>query len=67
MKGWFSVSTDKVIENAVASVKMEGYQVDNECIQWCKKLLENEISMEQYIALVKQKTGVAVWNIVWIR
>lgn len=54
------MSTDKVIENAVASVKMEGYQVDNECIQWCKKLLENEISMEQYIALVKQKTGVAV-------
>lgn len=54
------MSTDKVIENAVASVEMEGYQVDNECIQWCKKLLENEISMEQYIALVKQKTGVAV-------
>lgn len=54
------VSTDRVIENAVASVKMEGYQVDNECIQWCKKLLENEISMEQYIALVKQKTGVAL-------
>ena len=64
MKGWGSVSTDKVIENAVASVKMEGYQVDNECIQLCKKLLENEISMEHYIALVKQKTGVAVWNIV---
>ena len=54
------MSTDKVIENAVASVEMEGYQVDIECIQWCKKLLENEISMEQYIALVKQKTGVAV-------
>lgn len=52
------MSTDKAIENAVASVKMEGYQVDNECVQWCKKLLEKEINMEQYIALVKQKSGI---------
>ena len=52
------MSTDKIIENAVASVRMEGYQLDNECIQWCKKLLEKEIDMEQYIALIKQKLGV---------
>ena len=52
------MSVDKAIENAVASVKMEGYMVDSECVQWCKKLLEKEISMEQYIALVKQKSGV---------
>ena len=54
------MSIDKAIENAVASVEMEGYQVDSECLQWCKKLLEKEISMEQYIALVKQKAGVVV-------
>ena len=53
------MSIDKAVENAVASVKMEGYQIDSECIQWCKKLLKKEISMEQYIALVKQKSGVA--------
>ena len=52
------MSIDKAIENAVASVKMEGYQIDNECVHWCKKLLEKEINMEQYIALVKQKSGV---------
>ena len=52
------MSIDKAIENAVASVKMEGYQIDSECVQWCKKLLEKEISMEQYITLVKQKSGV---------
>ena len=51
------MSIDNAIENAVASVKMEGYRVDSECVQWCKKLLEKEISMEQYIALVKQKSG----------
>ena len=50
------MSIDKAIENAVASVKMEGYQVDSECVQWCKQLLENKISMEQYITLVKQKS-----------
>ncbi len=53
-----TMSIDKAIENAVASIKMEGYQIDNECVEWCKKLLGNEISMEQYIALVKQKSGV---------
>ena len=52
------MSIDKAVENAVASVKMEGYQIDNECILWCKKLLGNKISLEQYIALVKQKSGV---------
>ena len=52
------MSIDKAIENAVASVKMEGFQVDSECVQWFKKLLEKEISMEQYITLVKQKSGV---------
>ena len=49
------MSVDKAIENAIASVKMEGYTVDSECVQWCKQLLKNKISMEQYIALVKQK------------
>ena len=48
------MSIDKAIENAVASVKMEGFQVDSECVQWCKKLLEKEISMEQYITLVNK-------------
>ncbi len=52
------MSIDKAIENAAASVKMEGYKLDSECVQWCKSLLENKISMEQYISLLKQKTGV---------
>ena len=52
------MSIDKAVENAVASVKMEGYPIDNECVQWCKKLLNKEINLEQYIALVKQKSGV---------
>ena len=54
------MSTDKAISNAAASIKMEGYQVDSECIDWCKKLLDDEIDIEQYIAFVKQKAGVTV-------
>ena len=52
------MSIDKTIENAVASVKMENFQFDSACVQWCKKFLEKEISMEQYITFVKQKSGV---------
>ena len=52
------MSIEKSIENAVASVEMEGYCIDNECVLLCRKLLEKEIDMEQYIALVKQKIGI---------
>ena len=54
------MSTDKAINNAIASVKMEGFQLDNECIDWCKKLLENEINIDQYINLIKEKAGVNI-------
>lgn len=49
-------SYDKAIENAVASVEMEGYQIDEQSKEWCKKLLLNEITMEEYIELVKLKS-----------
>ena len=54
------MSIDGAIENAVASVKMEGFQIDNESVFWCKELLEGKIDLEQYLYLVKQKSGIAV-------
>ena len=51
-------SYDKAIENAVAPVEMEGCQIDEQSKEWCKKLLLNEITMEEYIVLVKLKAGV---------
>lgn len=51
-------SYDKAIENAVESVEMEGCQIDEQSKEWCKKLLLNEITMEEYIELVKLKAGV---------
>ncbi|MBR5270686.1 MAG: antitoxin VbhA family protein [Clostridia bacterium] len=51
------MSIDKAVENAISSVKMEGYKINSDCVDFCKKLLGNEISLEQYIAIVKQKSG----------
>ena len=52
------MSIDKAIENSAASVEMEGYHIDEECTDWCRKLLQGELTMEEYIVLVKQRAGV---------
>lgn len=52
------MSIDKAIQNAAASVEMEGYVIDEQCKKWCYKLMNSEISMEEYISLVKQQAGV---------
>lgn len=49
---------EKAINNAAASVEMEGFAIDEQSKIWCRQLLLNEITMEQYIVLVKQKSGV---------
>lgn len=49
---------DKAIKNASASVEMEGFSIDEKSKILCKKLLLNEITMEEYILFVKQKAGV---------
>lgn len=53
-------SLDKSIENAAASVEMEGFHIDEQCKIWCRQLLQKEITMEEYISLVKKKAGVNV-------
>ena len=41
-----TLSIDKAIENSAASVEMEGYQIDEQCKDWCRKLLQGELTME---------------------
>ncbi|MEE1319855.1 MAG: hypothetical protein UHD05_10100 [Ruminococcus sp.] len=53
-----SKSLEKSIENAVASIEMEGYHIDDQSKALCRQLLSGEISMEEYIRLIKQKVGV---------
>lgn len=52
------MSIDRAIDNAAASVEMEGYHIDDQSKDWCRKLLSKEITMEEYIILVKSKAGV---------
>ncbi len=46
------------INSSAASVEMEGYSIDEQCKDWCRQLLENKITMEQYIQLVLKQTEV---------
>ena len=52
------MSIDKAIENSAASVEMEGYLIDKRCKEWCRKLLRGEITMDEYLVLIKQLAGV---------
>jgi hypothetical protein len=52
------MSIDRAIKNAAASIEMEGYMIDEQCKDWCRQLLHNEITMEEYIKLVKKQAGV---------
>lgn len=46
---------DMSIENAASSVEMEGFVIDEQSKLLCKKLIKNEITFSDYIALVKEK------------
>ena len=50
---------EKAINNAAASVEMEGYHIDEQSKEWCRQLLRKEITTEEYISLVKKKAGVS--------
>ena len=52
-------SLEPLIKNAASSVEMEGYVIDAQSREWCKKLLKNEITMSKYIELIKKKSGAA--------
>ena len=54
-----NVSIDKAINNAAASVEMEGFIIDEQCKEWCHQGLENKITMEQYIQLVLVQAGIS--------
>lgn len=49
---------EKAIKNATTSVEMEGFSIDEQSKALCRKLMLKEITLEQYISLVKQNAGV---------
>ena len=54
----FMCSREKALENAVASVEMEGFKVDEETKEMCAKLLKGEITFEEYLAYSLKSVGV---------
>lgn len=52
------MSIEKAIEIAAASTEMEGFRIDEQSKEWCRQLLQGEITMEQYIHMAKKKAGV---------
>ncbi len=43
---------EKSIRTATASLEMEGFVVDPDCMSLCQKMLSGEISMEEYLVQV---------------
>lgn len=54
------MSIDRAINNAAASVEMEGYSIDEQCKDWYRQVLENKITMEQYIQLVLEDVNIHI-------
>ena len=53
-----SFKIKKAMNNAAASLAMEGFVVAPEYKALCEKLLNKEITMSQYIAAVKSVQGI---------
>lgn len=51
-------TTSKIINNAAASIEMEGFVVTNEYKVLCEKLLNKEITMAEYIEQIKKSQGI---------
>ncbi len=47
-----SAAIEKSIRTATASLEMEGFVVDSDCMVLCQKMLSGEITMEEYLAQV---------------
>ncbi|MDY6016991.1 MAG: hypothetical protein SPI97_05195 [Oscillospiraceae bacterium] len=55
---FMGMSHSKAIENAAASVEMEGFVVTEEYKMLCEKLLVNEITFDEYVELIKKTQGI---------
>jgi hypothetical protein len=49
------VSVETAIRNAEASLRMEGMQPTAEVLRECKRVLEGELSYEEYIANIRKQ------------
>lgn len=50
-------SIKKVLDNTEASINMEGLYVSQTCKELCEKLLNSEITFEQYLEQIIEDTN----------
>lgn len=43
------------IRTATMSLEMEGLHVNDQCVEWCRRMLTGEITLDEYLALVIEK------------
>mgnify|MGYP001119545728 CR=1 FL=1 len=49
---------EKSIHTATVSLEMEGLHVDEQCVAWCRQMLSDEITPEEYLKLVTARMGI---------
>ena len=50
---------DKSLNTALASARMEGFQVTPQIIENCKRIISGEISVSEYISQVTEASATA--------
>lgn len=55
MQDYLDSEVVNALERGIANVEIEGLKVDNQMREWCLKLLENKITYDEYITLLKEK------------
>lgn len=54
------LTNERIIRNATASLEIEGFTGEDKYKLLCNKLLNKEITMSQYIEIVKKQQGINV-------
>jgi len=54
------ITAERALNNAVASVEMEGFHVSEETKELCIQVLNGQMDYATYLTLAKQRAGVAV-------
>ena len=54
------LTNERIIRNATASLEIEGFNGEDKYNFLCNKLLNKEITMSQYIEIVKKQQGINV-------
>jgi hypothetical protein len=50
-----AITTDQALQNAAASVRMEGFELSDEIMKLCKEAMDGKISYSEYLSTLKER------------